>query len=98
MVTSLVLADDSGEKTISGTVNSVDWVGSSISVLYADPYTGNMDEIALRSTSDSELVRGTDSITLSDIDQGDPVMATYYRDDLSGLKIRRLSDLNDANR
>jgi len=98
MVISPVLAEESDDKTVSGTVTSLDWVKSTLTVRYADPYTGNTDEINLRVTGDSELTRGSDSVSASDIEQGDPVMATYYHDDLSGLKIRHLSDLNDANR
>jgi len=97
MVISLALADDSDDKTISGTISSTDWVKSAVSVRFAQPYTGDMDEVTLRATGDSEIVRGTDSVSLSDIEQGDPVSVTYYKDDLSGLKIRKLSDLNDAN-
>ena len=97
MAASPVLADDSDDKTISGTVESSDWVRSLLAVRFADPYTGNMDIVSLRVTSDSELTRGTESISLSDIDQSDPVSVTYYRDDASGLKIRRLSDLNEGN-
>lgn len=98
MMISPVFADDSGDKTIQGMVNSIDWITSRLSLRYADPYTGNNDESIFKVTSDSELTRGTDSISLSDIEQGDPVEVTYYRDDASGLKIRRLSDMNDANR
>ena len=97
MFISLALAEDGEDKTISGTVSATDWVKSVVSVRYADPYTGNTDEILLRVTSDSELTRGTESISLSDVEQSDPVTVTYYKDGLSGLKIRSLSDLNDAN-
>lgn len=90
-------AEDSDDKTISGTVASVDWVKSVVIVRCSIPYTGNTDELSLRVTSDSELSRGSESISLGDIEQSDPVTVTYYRDDLSGLKIRHLSDLNDAN-
>lgn len=97
MIISPALADDSDDKTISGSVSSVDWVSSKLSVGFVDPYSGNSDEIALRVTGDSELTRGTESISLSDIEQSDPVSVTYYKDDFSGLKIRRLKDLNEAN-
>lgn len=97
MIFSVALADDAEDKSISGTVSSIDEIKSVMSVRYADPYTGNMDEVILGVTGDSELTRETESIALSDIDQGDPVSVTYYKDDLSGLKIRHLSDLNDAN-
>ena len=97
MIVSPVLAGDSEDKTISGTVASLDWVKSVLSVRTADPYNVNVDQVSCRVTSDAELSRGTDSISLSDIEEGDPVSVTYYRDDLSGLKVRRLSDLNNAS-
>ena len=97
MIFSLAFADDSDDKTITGSVSSLDWVASKLSVGFVDPYSGNSDEIGLRVTGDSELTRGTDSISLSDINQGDPVSVTYYKEDFSGLKIRRLEDLNNAN-
>lgn len=96
MVSCAALADDSDDKTISGTVSATDWVKSAVSVRYADPYTGNMDELALKVTGDSEITRGTDSISLSDVEQGDPVSITYYKDGVSGLKIRTFRDLNNA--
>ncbi|MCK9572632.1 MAG: hypothetical protein M0Q96_05110 [Candidatus Omnitrophica bacterium] len=86
-----VLAAD---QTISGSISDVDWVSSSVSVHYFNPYSGNSDEIILKKTSDSQIFRGTTSISFSDIQQGDPVTITYYDDGLSGLKIIRLSDLN----
>jgi len=98
MAVSPVLADDSDDKTITGTVTDLDWAKSALTVRYSDPYTGNADEITLMITSDSELTRAADSISLSDIEQSDPVEVTYYRDGVSGLKIKRLADMNDANR
>ena len=98
MIISPALADVSEDKTISGTVTALDWVRSTLIVRYADPYTGNTDELTLRVIGDSELTRGSESISSSDIEQGDPIEVTYYQDDLSGLKVRRLADMNDANR
>jgi hypothetical protein len=90
----LALASD--ESTIAGTVSSTDWVSSTLTVCYFNPYSGNNDELNLKVTSDSVITRGTDSISLSDIEQGDPVNAVYYDDGVSGLKIKRLADMNRA--
>lgn len=97
MVVSPVLADSSDDKVISGTVSSLDPAESQLNVRYTDPSTGDLDEISLRATGDSELTRGPRSIAFSDIEQGDPVSVAYYKDDASGLKIKRLSDLNQAD-
>jgi len=45
---------------------------------------------------DSVIQKGTESISLSDILQSDPVTVTYYDDGVNGLKIKRLTDLNLA--
>ncbi len=90
-----VLASE--DNTISGTVSGTDWVSSTLTVRYFNPYSGNADEINLTVTGDSILTRGTNSISLSDIQQSDPVNAVYYDDGVNGLKIKRLSDLNRAS-
>lgn len=86
------------EKTISGIVTDMDWVSSTITVRYFNLDSGNNDEINIKVTGGSKMVNGTSSISLSNIQQSDPVTVTYYDDGLSGLKIIRLSDLNSANR
>lgn len=86
----------SDESTIAGTVSDTDWVSSTLTVRYFNPYSGNYDELNLKVTSDSAITRGSNSISLSDIEQGDPVNAVYYDDGVSGLKIKRLADMNRA--
>lgn len=87
-----VLADESDDKVISGTVVSLDWAGYILTVRYVDPQTDNLDEISLRAAGDSGFTRGPQAISFSDIRQGDEVSVTYYGDDFSGLKIRSLTD------
>jgi len=84
------------EKTISGTVVDIDWVSSTLTVRYYPDFGINADEINLKVTSDSIMHKGTRSISLSDILRSDPVTVTYYDDGTSGLKIKRLADLNLA--
>ncbi len=87
-------AEEIEEKTISGTVVDLDWVSSAITVRYYPAFSTDADEINLKITGNTIISRGTDSISLSDILQSDPVTVTYYNDGSSGLKIRRLTDLN----
>jgi len=91
-----VFASGEEEKNISGTISGVDWVTSTLTVRYFHLFSGNADEINLKVSSDAKLTRGTEAISLSDIMQGDPVTVVYYGDDVNGLKIKRLADLNRA--
>ncbi|MDD5119800.1 MAG: hypothetical protein PHR84_00610 [Candidatus Omnitrophica bacterium] len=84
------------EKTVSGIVVDIDWVSSTLTVRFYPDFSINADEINLKVTSDSIMRKGTHSISLSDILQSDPVTVTYYDDGTSGLKIKRLADLNLA--
>ena len=93
-----VLSQADDERTISGTVTDVDWVSSGLTVRYYDPYSGGMDELTVRVPREARINRGTKSISFSDIRQSDRVTVTYYSDDLSGLKAKRVSDLNQGNR
>jgi len=87
-------AEDVETKTISGTVVDLDWVSSTICVLYSDPYSGKNDELDIKITSDTVMRRGAESISLSDILQSDAVTVTYYDDGASGLKATHITDLN----
>lgn len=100
MVTVYVWAfdDDQSQKTISGTVVDIDWVKSIITVNYFDPITGNADEIDIIVPDEAKITNGTETKLLSDIEQSDPVTVTYYDDGVSGLKAKRIADLNEGNR
>jgi len=89
-------AETINEKTISGTVVDLDWVSSSVTVRFYPEFSTNVDEITLKATTDSVIQKVTDSMSLSDILLSDPVTVTYYDDGTSGLKIKRLTDLNLA--
>ncbi|MDO8662229.1 MAG: hypothetical protein Q7K98_03280 [Candidatus Omnitrophota bacterium] len=93
-----VFAFDEAGGTVSGIVTDVDWVSSSLTVRYSDPYTRNADEITVRVSKEATINRGTKSISFSDIRQSDRIVVIYYSDDLSGFKARRISDLNQGNR
>jgi hypothetical protein len=90
--------DDQSQKTISGTVADIDWVKSIITVRYSDPFSGNMDEIDIIVPSEAKIMNGSEPKDLSDLEQSDPVTVTYYDAGVSGLKAKRVTDLNEANR
>ena len=89
---------EQSQKTISGSVADIDWVKSIITVRYSDPLSGNTDEINIIVPSGAEVTNGTESKDISDIEQSDPVTVTYYDDGLSGLKAKRVVDLNEGNK
>ncbi len=77
----------------TGTVNEIDWVGGKIVV---DTDDGYLDEAVFLVPDNAVLTRGTETISLNDIDQGDQVDIEYTGSDGS-LKIVRLNDKNMAN-
>jgi hypothetical protein len=89
---------DQKEKTISGRVADIDWVKSIITVHYSDPVSAEPDEINIAIPEEAEIMDGTSTISVSDINQSDQVTVTYYDDGVSGLKARKILDLNQSNR
>jgi hypothetical protein len=82
-------------RTVSGTVQEIDWVGAKIAVnVHGDSASG--EGIAFIVPDEAVLTRGSDELELSDIDQGDQVEITYVNTD-SGFKVVRLNDTNMAN-
>ena len=80
-------------KTVSGTVQEIDWVGGKIVVATDD---GNADEVTFIIPDNAELTSGTDTIQPSDIEQGDRVDIQYVSR-LHGLIVKRLVDQNTLN-
>jgi len=92
------LEDDHNRKTISGTVEDIDWLKSIITVRYYDADTSSSDELDIIIPGDVKIKCGASELSFPDIEQSDPVTVTYYNDGVSGLKAVRVSDLNDAKR
>ena len=92
------LNDTEDQKTISGVIVDMDWVKSMIIVRYFDPVLENQNEINITVSNDTEIIRGTEVISLSGINQGDQVTVIYYDDGLGELKAKKISDLNLGNR
>ena len=84
------------KRTISGTIEDMDWVRSMITVRCNDPFSGN-DEMDIIVPAGVKIMNGTEEESLSDLEQGDLVTVTYYDDGLSGLKATHIQDLNAGN-
>jgi len=84
------------ERTISGAITSIDWVSATISVRHLPPFRDNIDEISLKVPHGATITRGTKKISFLDLQVQDQVSVIYYDDGLSGLKVKRLTDLNLA--
>ena len=69
-----------------------------MNVRYFDKHTMAMDEVSIRVPKHLKISCGTKTITFSDIKQSDKVSVTFYSDDASGFKAKRISDMNQANR
>jgi len=100
MILSLGWAFENGqaEKTVSGTVTDIDWVNSTISVRCFDEYSGDSNEIEIIVPEGTRIVNGTETKSLSDILQSDPVTVIYYDDGLNGLKAKSITDRNEGSR
>ena len=76
--------DNSGNppvSTIDGSVTSVDWVGAVISV---------NNNILISVPPDTVIYKGEDSISLTEVNEGDPVTVTYYDDPDGAHKALRI--------
>ena len=81
-------------KTVSGTVQNVDWVGGKL-VVDTNDY-GNADEVVFIVPDDAEIVSGSDTINLTAIEQGDQVQVQFVST-LRGLIVKRIVDQNTLN-
>ncbi len=90
--------EPASQKNVSGLLIDLDWVSSTITVLYFDPFSGNQDEIDITVTHDTKITRGVDTISFSDLEQSDPVTVVYYDDGSGVLKAKKITDMNLGNR
>jgi hypothetical protein len=86
------------DAVITGKVVDIDWLKRKLTIRHADPRSGRSDQITVQVPKGAELSRGTRSISFLDINKSDSVTVTYYSDDMGGLKVRQLSNLNLGNR
>ena len=86
------------DKTITGKIIGIDWLGRKITVRHLDSRRGRADHIDFKVPKDAELTRGSRKMSFLDLKVADMVTVTYYSDDFGGLKVRHLSNLNLGNR
>ena len=72
-------------KSAGGQVAAIDWVGSKLVV-----NTGG-DEITFVVSDDAKITKGTDEISLPDINVNDTVNVEYYNAGFVGLKAMRIN-------
>jgi hypothetical protein len=83
---------------VTGKVVAIDSLGRKLTIRHSNVRTGRSDQVTFRVPKEAELTRGTKSMSFLDINLSDMVTVTYYSDDHSGLKVRRLENLNLGNR
>lgn len=71
--------DPSAVRTVSGQVNKVDWVGSTILIRWGQP-NGNYDEIAIKVDKDTKILKAGESLSLAGINISDSINVKYYDD------------------
>jgi len=86
------------DRTITGKVVDIDSLGSRLSVRVVNYRGSRPDQFTFQVPKDAVLTCGTRDMSFLNINVSDMVTVTYYSDDLGGLKVRSLSDLNMGNR
>lgn len=71
-------------KVIRGTVAHIDWVAGKLVVRTAD--FGEIDEITFIVSDDTQITKGTSTISFSAVNQSGAVAVEYYSNSLAGLK------------
>lgn len=84
-----VFCQDDGTKqhyTITGDVVDVDWVASQLTVRYYDARPGRgYDEINFTVSADTKIIKGTDEVSLSDLNKSNQVSVEYVDNASAGL-------------
>ncbi len=73
-------------RSVDGQVNQIDWVASKLVVDIGG------DEITFIVPDNVKVTRGTEELSVNDIDQNDAVTIYYYDDGVSGLKAVKITD------
>lgn len=81
----------SATKIVSGKISSVDWVGSKIAMRWYDPGQIGFDEITFVVTRQTKIIKGTEDITLADLNMEDSITVEYVDNGLTGLMAVKIS-------
>lgn len=79
-----------------GTVSEVDEVGDLLVINGVTP-AGNSEQMRFKVPDDTKIYQGTEDVHLDDIDVGDPVTVTYYKDSDGTLTTKQIVDNNLGN-
>ena len=86
-----------GTHEITGRVTAIDWVASLITVAYPDNINDKELDITFLVPAEAVIYRGTDKISLSDIQEDDVVTVQYMLDDSKEFKALAIFDTNEAD-
>jgi hypothetical protein len=86
--------DDQTQNTVSGRIEDIDSLKSMITVRYADPVTGEMEEVDMKVPDETKIMNGSEAITFLDLEQFDSVEATYEGDGSGGFNAKKILQLN----
>ena len=73
-------------RSADGLVSQIDWVGSKLVVDVGG------DEMTFVVEDDVKVQRGTDELSVNDLDQSDAITVYYYDNGAAGLKVVRITD------
>jgi hypothetical protein len=91
------LNDNTEIKTISGRITDTDWVKSTITIRYFQPFSSNPDEITIFVPREAKILCGSSTLYRSDLEQSDPVTVSFYDTDM-GLRATKVVNHNNAKR
>jgi hypothetical protein len=81
--------------TLTGSISEIDWVAGTIAVRTYD-FDNELDEVKFRVTQNTKIIKGTETIYLSDLQQSDNVVVTYFStaNSFAGLRAESISVTN----
>lgn len=88
--------DDLETYEIQGVASEVDAVGSLLVVNAVNP-RGHFQSMRFIVPDETKIYQGTEEVRLNDIDIGDSLTVTYYKDAEGNLKTTQITDNNLGN-
>lgn len=81
--------------SIKGSITDIDWVAGIVIVRTFD-FDENVDTIKFFVTSDTKIIKGTSTVSLSDLHQADQVRVTYFSvaNSFAGLRAESITVTN----
>ncbi len=79
-------------KSIHGEVSSVDWVGGTFTIKWLDIEFDVYQEMSFNVPDGFKIKKGPDTIDLSDLEIGDPLMVNYYENSDGSTELISVND------